>query len=306
MTLLGVYREKRFSPGKVREDAAILEATLRALSRMGHTFHTLEAEALGRDFNTRGNLSSEHGEPGTRVRVREAPAAGHPHAGGLEGATRAPMIDYPCVLTMAQSAPALEVLDAQLMRGVRIINSIPSVRNTYRKPLIHLLGDGGLRVPQSEIVATEKAEDRVSFRSSASYWLKRGDVHAMESGDVKKVGSPEELAAALCHFKERKIGEVLVQEHVEGDVIKFYGAGTGSYFSAFFASTGDKMTSGTGELRLLASRAAEAIGLEIYGGDAVITPKQDVVLIDVNDWPSFSRCREEAANSIAGYIAGIL
>jgi len=39
------------------------------------------------------NLSSEHGEPGTRVRVREA---GYPRAGGallVEGATRAPFVD---------------------------------------------------------------------------------------------------------------------------------------------------------------------------------------------------------------------
>ncbi|HUJ88958.1 MAG TPA: hypothetical protein VLX12_02090, partial [Syntrophorhabdales bacterium] len=86
----------------------------------------------------------------------------------------------------------------------------------------------------------------------------------------------------------------------------FYGAGTSSYFSAFRASTGDEITSGAGELRRLAWQAAKAIGLEIYGGDAIITPKKDVLLIDFNDWPSFSRCREAAANSIAGYIAGIL
>ena len=35
----------------------------------------------------------EHGEPGTRLRVREAMTAGYPPAGGVEGATRAPRID---------------------------------------------------------------------------------------------------------------------------------------------------------------------------------------------------------------------
>jgi glutathione synthase/RimK-type ligase-like ATP-grasp enzyme len=265
MTLLGVYREKVFSPGKVREDAAILDATLQALSRRGHRFRTVEAEAVG-------NLP----------------------------------IDCSCVLTMAQSAHALEILEAQQKRGSRIINSITSVRNCYRGPLIRLLGDAGLPIPRGEIVATDEAEGRVSFRSGASFWLKRGDVHAVQAGDVVRVGSAEELAGALCHFKERKIREILVQEHVEGDVIKFYGASTSSYFSAFRASTGDEITSGAGELRRLAWQAAKAIGLEIYGGDAIITPKQDVLLIDFNDWPSFSRCREAAANSIAGYVAGIL
>jgi glutathione synthase/RimK-type ligase-like ATP-grasp enzyme len=281
MTLLGVYREKVFSPGKVREDAAILDETLKALSRMGHTFHTLEAEALGRlaiDFNTPGR---------TRTDTQQG-------RGNL------------CILTMAQSARALEILEVQQKRGAKIINSIASVRNSYRKPLIRLLKDAGLPIPRSEIVATEEAEDRVSFQGTGSYWLKRGDVHAVEAGDVERVGSPEELTAAICHFKERKIGEILVQEHVEGDVIKFYGAGTKSYFSAFLASTGEEISSTAGQLRRLARQAAEAIGLEIYGGDAVVTPKRDVTLIDFNDWPSFSRCRDSAAHSIAGYIAGII
>jgi glutathione synthase/RimK-type ligase-like ATP-grasp enzyme len=264
MTLLGVYREKVFSPGKVREDAAILDGTLQALSRMGHTSHTIEAEALE-------SLS-----------------------------------DYPCVLTMAQSARALEILQTQQKRGTRIINSIASVRNSYRRPLIRLLQEAGLPIPRSEIVATEEAEDRVSFQGADALWLKRGDVHAMEAGDVARVGSPEELIAALSHFRERKIGEILVQENVEGDVIKFYGAGTKSYFSAFLASTGEEITAAAGQLRRLAHQAAAAIGLEIYGGDAVLTPKRDVMLIDFNDWPSFSRCRESAAQSIAGYIAGIM
>jgi glutathione synthase/RimK-type ligase-like ATP-grasp enzyme len=264
MMLLGVYREKVFSPGKVREDAAIMDATLQVLSRLGHAVRTVEAEALGR------------------------------------------LPDYFCILTMAQSERALEILEKQQKRGARIINSITSVRNCYRRPLIRLMGDAGLPIPRSEIVPTEGAEGRVSFQAADSYWVKRGGVHAMEAGDVVRVRSPEELTSALCHFRERQIGEILLQEHVEGDVIKFYGAGRVSYFSAFRASTGEEMTSGTAELPRLARQAAAAIGLEIYGGDAIITPKRDVVLIDFNDWPSFSRCREAAANSIAGYIAGIL
>ena len=36
----------------------------------------------------------------------------------------------------------------------------------------------------------------------------------------------------------------------------------------------------------------------LYGGDAIIT--DDIAyLIDLNDWPSFSSCREAAADAIA-------
>ncbi len=76
-----------------------------------------------------------------------------------------------------------------------------------------------------------------------------------------------------------------------------------SYFSAFLATSGEEITSGADTLRRIAGRAAEATGLEVWGGDAIVTPKREFVLIDFNDWPSFSRCREKAATSIARYIA---
>jgi len=44
-----------------------------------------KAETISIDFHeqTRGNLSSEHGEPGTRLRVWEAPS----RQSGMDGAT---------------------------------------------------------------------------------------------------------------------------------------------------------------------------------------------------------------------------
>ena len=45
--------------------------------------------------------------------------------------------------------------------------------------------------------------------------------------------------------------------------------------------------------------AKDLFKLKIYGGDAIIGPDDIARLIDLNDWPSFSRCREEAAKAIA-------
>ena len=39
----------------------------------------------------------------------------------------------------------------------------------------------------------------------------------------------------------------------------------------------------------------------IYGGDAIIAD-DTAYLIDLNDWPSFSACREDAAKAIAQLI----
>ncbi len=261
MTFLGVYREQIFSPGKVREDAAILNATLLALSRQGYSVYSLSAEALENFL---------------------------------------PRPDY--ALSMAQSPRVLQVLEEWHKRGTRITNSVESVRNCYRKRLLHLLAEAGVPIPPSQLVPLEKVEQIVPSEFSTACWLKRGDVHAIEKGDVVKVTTGEELRGALDHFRSQKIGEVLVQENVEGEVIKFYGVGAGTYFSAFQLSSGEEVSSWMKPLSRMAYQAAEGVGLEIYGGDAILTPEGKMVLIDLNDWPSFSRCCLPAANGIAKYI----
>ena len=51
-----------------------------------------------------------------------------------------------------------------------------------------------------------------------------------------------------------------------------------------------------------ARRAATALGLEVFGGDAIVTPRGPILLIDLNAWPSFALYRDEAAAEIASYL----
>lgn len=264
MTFLGVYRERVFSPGKIREDAAILHATLTELSRTGYKTTVAEPK----------DLDSFSGRPAF-------------------------------VLSMAQSHRALDILESWQKQGTRIINSVSSIRNTYRKPLISLLAKACLPIPSSQILQVDEAEWGTSFGASASYWLKRGDVHATQQADVAKVTSKEEFVRALNHFRRQKIKEVLVQEHVGGEVIKFYGVAKGRYFRAFLVSNGEEVTSEMKTLSTLAHRSAETVGLEIYGGDSILTQKGEMILVDLNDWPSFSRCCRSAAKGIAKYITSL-
>jgi hypothetical protein len=258
--LLGIYREQVYSPGKVRDDAAILDSTLLELSRRGYPVEARAAEALE-------NLP-------------------HPP---------------PIVLSMAQSTRALRILEEWHRRGTRIVNSVASVRNCYRQELLPLLAASQVPVPASRMISPEK-EPLLSSAIQPPCWLKRGGVHAMEEGDVVKVESAAGLEAALAHFGGRGIRDILVQEHVSGEVIKFYGVGRGSFFNAFPSRKDEEVVPSTGLLCVLACRAAAAAGLEIYGGDAVLTPEGKPVLIDLNDWPSFSRCCQAAAAAIAQYI----
>ena len=56
------------------------------------------------------------------------------------------------------------------------------------------------------------------------------------------------------------------------------------------------------QLQQMANQAATLLQTGIYGGDCIIQPDGTPVLIDFNDWPSFSRCRTEAAQAIAEHI----
>ena len=78
-------------------------------------------------------------------------------------------------------------------------------------------------------------------------------------------------------------------------------AGTNT-LRAYLAAEGKDVTSEAGRLRTIARQAAGAVGLEVYGGDAILTEGNEPVLIDLNDWPSFSPCCRSAAVSIASYL----
>ena len=261
--IYGVLRESVFSPGKVSEDAAILQKSLAELSRLG--------------FRTR------------MLRLDEIAM--------LKG-------DRALVLSMAQSREALAELERVGTNGVRIVNSVRSVRTCFRASLIRALEDARVPMPSSRIVSTEGLERKEpSSIFPFPFWLKRGDVHAVRKGDVVLVESDEDLEIALRHYQESDIREVLLQEHVRGEEVKFYGVGKGAYFRAYRIPDGTLIDSPSSALVDCVRRAADAAGLEIYGGDLILTPSGGVWLVDLNDWPSFSRCCSSAAGGIASYVA---
>ncbi len=57
-----------------------------------------------------------------------------------------------------------------------------------------------------------------------------------------------------------------------------------------------------GKLHELAAASAEAMGLYVYGGDAIIGRDAGITIIDINDWPSFAPVREDASRHIAQII----
>lgn len=256
----GIYRENRFSPGKVSEDAAVLDATLSHLSHAGFRVNALQTDDLN-DMTPKPDI----------------------------------------VLSMAQSVGALDILERWEKGGVKVINTVQSVRNCYRKTLICLLQDADIPMPPSRMVKTGGLKRHFTDRPYGS-WLKRGDVHAMEPADVVRIHSEADLDQAIRHFRTKQIEDVLVQDHVDGKVIKFYGVGKDRFFHAREFDSGCVVSPVPEDLVDVAGNAARAADLEVYGGDAVRTPSGATVLIDLNDWPSFSSCCAEAAQGIATYV----
>ena len=160
---------------------------------------------------------------------------------------------------------------------------------------------------------------------SDGYWLKRGDEAAQEPGDVVYCTDREQLARAVECFRSRGISDMTVRAHVVGDLVKFYGvlAPSGAaegegMFQVFYpgddgmSKFGDEVRNGTpihyafslNSLRADAERTARLTGVAVYGGDAIVRSDGSYCIIDFNDWPSFARCRTEAARAIARLVRG--
>jgi glutathione synthase/RimK-type ligase-like ATP-grasp enzyme len=260
LTVLGVYREAEFSPGKVADDAAIIDAALAELERGGADVNAMTAEKF----------------------VAVAPR----HAG--------------VVLAMCQSHQALSCLASVEKSGAVVMNTALAIRNCYRDLLGAGLMHAGVPVPEGALVSTVLPLDPKPLRAlnlNAPLYVKRGDLHALGPDDVSRVAGHDQLESALADFGRRGVPKAYVQQEFPGEVVKFYGVSGSQYFTAM----PERGTLGDAQMNALqraAAIAADALGLDVWGGDAVFDANE-FAIVDFNDWPSFRRVRDEAARAIA-------
>ena len=137
----------------------------------------------------------------------------------------------------------------------------------------------------------------------------------MEQDDVQYVTSESDCEAAIRVLAGRGVSTCVLQDHVPGWVVKFYGVKGYGLTDCYAASERDGKfgleryndTPGDSSvdmdaLKAVADRASELLGVDVYGGDAVVGPDGGIVLIDFNDWPSFRTCTVGAASRIADLI----
>ena len=265
----GIFRERAHSPGRENDDTEILRLTGKHLEARGYQVDLKDPEDVS------------------------GPIAGRPRA----------------IFLMCEREEVLAQLAAWERDGIRIVNSPAAVLATYRERMIAQFDEAAVPFITSRLVATP---GRHPGTPALPVWVKRGDVHNTQEGDVVFAETEGAVEDALGRFHARGIARAVLQPHVAGDLIKFYGVGPGGgpdggppWFRWFYHK--DQTLGGhpldPRQLSHLARRAAGALGLEIYGGDAIATPDGGLVLLDLNAWPSFALYREEAASAIAAYLA---
>lgn len=172
------------------------------------------------------------------------------------------------IFSMARSEKSLAVLQQAQAEGVMVVNDPRSIKICNSRRAI----DGLMR----------------SNRIPAAPYYERGKgwIKADRGHDVRFAANEEEMLA----FKQQ-VEDPLLTAHVEGTLVKFYGVA-----DRFFSPQGYP------QVAEAAARLARLVGIQVYGGDAVLLSDGTFAIIDFNDWPSFSSCREEAAAAICRLI----
>lgn len=270
--LISIYRAERYSPNSVERDKAIMDAVCEKLSTRYTIYKTREE-----DIETEGMM--------LMLRLADA---NQPHSG-------TPLL----VLSMARSRKALDILTQMEAEGARVINRAQAVLNATRTVIDRMMRENDIPC--------------APLHGDHGWWIKRGDEAAQEKGDVRFAADDRKRDATIEEFHKRGITDIVTTAHVRGDLVKFYGVtGTAFFHTTYptdggFSKFGDESRNGTSRhtpfdiaaLHGDASRLAQLTGIEVYGGDCIVRSDGSYAIIDFNDWPSFSVCRQDAAEAIA-------
>jgi hypothetical protein len=276
LTIAGIRRGNQYSPNHIGNDAAIFALTTDLLRNKGCTVHVYTESDL---------LTGD--------------------------------IHEPYIFNMVRSRNSIRILQQFEDSGRIVINSAYGIENCTREKMTRLLLSRHIPHPRSMILSTnEDPAEALESEQMQNCWIKRGDFHAIHREDVTYVRNREEAKSILKEYAIRNIPSAVINEHLTGDLIKFYGLAGSDFFYWFYPSNmqhskfGLEQINGTAkgipfsveQLHSLCNEAAAVLNIHIYGGDCIVSEEGIIRLIDFNDWPSFAPCRNIAAPYIAEHI----
>lgn len=216
------------------------------------------------------------------------------------------------ILSMARSETALNVLAEVEESGVCVVNSPRALQKAQRTDFQQWFAKSGHAAEHWHIsTLTPDIKARLSF----PLWWKCNNPSTTSATDVQFVRNRTQLDVLLqLHPQE----DALLMEHVEGQLIKFYGVEGTNFFHAEphtpkgFSKFGNEQHNHHKDLAVSspmwkqtlhamhtsATQVAQQSGFSIYGGDAILREDGTFVFIDFNDFPSFSACLPEASEAI--------
>ena len=276
ITIAGIMRAGAYSPNHIGNDTAIFNGTAEELRKRGCLVNVYSEER----FNKNG-------------------------------------VDEPIIMAMCREQESIARLQQLEDQGRLVINSGYGIENCTRERMTRILLGNGIPYPDSLIVNTnENIKPMLHEAGFTSCWIKRGDFHAMHKEDVSYVRHADEAQEVLQEYLYRGINRAVINVHLVGDLIKFYGIRDTDYFYWFYpldaghSKYGWEAVNGVSRglpfdlshLKEICNRAAEELNVVVYGGDCIVDEDGTVRIIDFNDWPSFAPCRNEAAPHIAKAI----
>lgn len=263
MNIATIRRDPAHSPNMTDNDAAILRRVEEILAAMGHSVQQVSDDAC----------------------IEE----------GIEA-----------VCHMSRDSATLQMLQMAEEKGCIVINSTAAIKNCSRLEQMTILQRYGIAQPAFRHITSKNGLRDAAY----PVWIKKSHGWAEKREDVCYATSPDEAAEVLAGIGT----DAIFCEHIKGDIIKFYGI-EGGFFTYHYPDAektkfGLEKINGTPkgypfnpeELEKSAFKAAEALGLAIFGGDCIIAPDGNIYIIDINDFPSFSPVREEAAQRIAELV----
>lgn len=221
------------------------------------------------------------------------------------------------IFNMARDKSTINRLQQLENQGSVIINSGFGIENCTRGKMTKLLMDNNIPHPDSIIIdSTDDPTSKLEKMEVGAFWIKRGDFHAIHREDVAFARSITEAKEIVKEFAFRGIPNAVINEHLVGDLVKFYGVADTDFFFHFYpfdlshSKFGLEEINGAANeypfdkeaLKAACDKAGEVLGIKIYGGDCVVAKDGSFKIIDFNDWPSFAPCREQAAPKIAECI----
>ncbi len=224
------------------------------------------------------------------------------------------------ILSMARSEAALHALSAAEESGVPVLNSPRALQKAQRTDFQQWFAESG---HAAKYWHTSKLTPELKVTLPFPLWWKRNNTATTSATDVQFVEHLTQLDEILSEHANE---DALLMEHIDGQLVKFYGVVDTNFFHAEphspkgFSKFGHEQHNHHKDLAVssqmwkqtfhamhtAATQVAQQSGFSIYGGDAILREDGTFVFIDFNDFPSFSACLPEASEAIVQQSLSLL